>query len=444
MKNTNIICLGFYDDFARFFLSISSELKKRNKNIRFNYFSLYTSGWLYFIFRFRPASFISLKVKFNLIIHYKHYKKILSENYLFYKDINLSEVIKYHKLLNPSDEVKLQLQALSYIDILTQVITNIEPKLLILSGDSRMASEILKALGKIKNIPILFFEQGPFKTTIFDIEGVNANCSFRYKEINYINKNNIDVKKKENISFLNRERKSNYFRTPFLRIFDYLAQPILNIISLYPEDIKTQDTFVFSNKRTYNNVIKTSGSESNYFLLILQVPFDANMVYHSPFFKSHFEIVENIYNNMPKNIKLIVREHPLHKNKYENELYDFMIKNKLSLDIGALDKSINNAKAIIVNNSTVGIEAIANNKIVVVLGDSYYDHDAVCLKLKNKNEISLILNKAIYHKVNKDNNILFMHEFIYGFLIDGHFRDSNLETPSKLISNKILNYINAE
>jgi len=180
--------------------------------------------------------------------------------------------------------------------------------------------------------------------------------------------------------------------------------------------------------------------EKKIFLLILQVPYDVNMVYHSPFYTNHFEIVKDVYSNLPLNTQLLVREHPLFKGKYEKELFEFMYQNKISLDSDDLYSSINKSDVIIVNNSTVGIEAISKLKTLVILGNSYYDNTNICLKLKEKDNLNNLLSSAIDFVIDKKNVLSFLDDFLNNYLIDGHFRDTKL-IASKNIAKEILNDI---
>ncbi|WP_152593092.1 hypothetical protein [Jejuia pallidilutea] len=47
------------------------------------------------------------------------------------------------------------------------------------------------------------------------------------------------------------------------------------------------------------------------------------MIYHSPHFSNHFDIVSSVYKNLPANSSLIIREHPLYQNKYEKKIVQF-------------------------------------------------------------------------------------------------------------------------
>lgn len=432
-----ILAVGYYDDFARFFLSIKKELKKNNTSVKFKYLSLYLSGYLYFLGRFEKVSFFSLKVRINSIINRKKYYTIISEDDI-YKNIDLTKVIQYHALLNDIDENLLKLQAISYIDVIEKELMNYKPDILILSGDSRMSIEIFNFKAKELGVKTYYFEQGPFGTTIFDEKGVNANASIRTKSINN-NQESLEKKETRVEKFFQREKSSKYFRNPIYRGSDYIFQFIFKDVGLLPVDIKMEKENRLA-KKDYDKVRDLVLKNKTTFLLILQVPYDVNMVYHSPFYNNHFDIVKDVYNELPYNSQLLVREHPLYKGKYEKELYEFMLSNHIALDKKDLYKSIDTANVVIVNNSTVGIEAISRFKPVVVLGNSYYDNDNICIKLKEKQALPNLLISAINFKVNKVSILNFLDNFLNHYLIDGHFKDNKLLAP-KTIAKRILNDI---
>jgi len=425
-----ILSIGYYDDFARFFLEIKKEFKKKDKGISFKYLNLYFSGYLYFLVRLHAASFFSFRVWINKILNNAKYQKILKKQNK-YKNINLTQIIQYHLLLDENEESNLKLQAMSYIDIVEKELKKFNPDVLILSGDSRMSIEIFNIKAKELNIKTYYFEQGPFGTTIFDQQGVNANSSFRNRAIKC---DLLEQEIKTNIAtFNNRAKNTKYKRNPIYRGSDYIFQFIFSKIGLLPVDIKMSkeveaisDEYVNLSKNIYKQGEKI-------FLLILQVPYDVNMVYHSPFYSNHCEIVKDVFNNLPEGSQLLVREHPLYQGKYEKELFSFMSEHQISLDTNNLYRSIEKADVVIVNNSTVGIEAISKLKPVVVLGDSYYDNDKICLKLKTTNALDTLLNTAINFDINEKDILCFLDAFLNNFLINGHFRDEKLIAPSLIV-----------
>jgi capsular polysaccharide export protein len=431
-----ILAIGYYDDFARFFLAIKKELIKKDANIEFKYLSLYLSGYLYWLLRSRNVSFFSFTVWINAFKNRKKYLNIIDTEKT-YKNIDLENVIKYHFLLNEKNGINLKLQALSYIDTIEKLLEKLSPDVIILSGDSRMSIEILNILAKERNIKTYYFEQGPFGTTIFDDKGVNANTSFRKLKISNSLNSNEELEARIN-AFFSRARSKKYKRSPIYRGSDYLFQFIFSMVGLLPIDIKMEKEIKIISEE-YTNLSKNIyKKDKKIFLLILQVPYDVNMVYHSPFYSNHFEILKDVYNNLPENSQLLVREHPLFKGKYEKELFEFMHKNNISLDTNDLYDSIDKADVIVVNNSTVGIEAISRLKSVVVLGNSYYDNDEICLKLKVKDNLSNVLKEALSKEINKAKVLNFFNVFLYQYLIDGHYRDEQLKC-TKIISQRIIN-----
>lgn len=429
----NIIAIGYFDDFARFFLKIKKELKVRNAitKINFNYFSLYLSGFLFFILRFKKVNFISCKVWFNKIFKIKKYRRIL-KNQNIYKGVNINDVINYHVILDSSNEEKYKLEALSYIDVIENYFKR-GVDLLLLSGDTRMSIEIFDFFGKKYNVKTYYFEQGPFGTTIWDNKGVNANASIRGLKLE---KNNNDTCK-EDIEgkvrgFMKRERSVKYNRNLLYRVLDICYQKVFRKVGLFPLDTSI-DINIDRNSTSYDNLSVGIQNEKKHFLLVLQVPIDVNMTNHSPFFKNHFSIVKSIFDNLPVGYDLIVREHPLFKNKYESELYDFMFTNNIPLDKGDLYKSIKKADVVIVNNSTVGIEAISLFKRVVCLGNSYYDSSDLCIKLNDLGSIRETLNTSVSYVVKKQNVLWFLNYFLFHFLIDGHYRDKHIKSVSKIV-----------
>ncbi|MBQ0668190.1 hypothetical protein J7S63_20290, partial [Providencia rettgeri] len=286
------------------------------------------------------------------------------------------------------------------------------PDLVIISGDERIPTKILSYVAHKLNIRVLYFEQGPFGTTILDEIGVNANCSFRG------NSNQESSDKKKLMQIL--EKKEKWLGYKKYRVLDIIHQVLFP--SKYPEITKYKLSLAKKNKHPFS-VWKT---EKNIILLVLQVPEDVNMVCHSPYFENHYDIVKYVYSSIPVGYKLVVREHPLYKNKYESELYDFIAKNNIMIDsAGSLKEKIQKSSLVIVNNSTVGLEAMTYNKSIIVLGNSYYDNPEFTYKFNGENLHDLIITAIVNPKdsnsINQWLNYLFNNQFL-----SGHFRDKDL------------------
>ncbi|MDN3492596.1 capsular polysaccharide export protein, LipB/KpsS family [Winogradskyella bathintestinalis] len=428
-----VICLSTLDKFSRFYLDIERQLKANHTtNISLKIFSLYFSGFLYPLLRFRHSSWISAKAW--VLAHFKKtfYLSIINSKNE-YKNLKYNDYYRFHSALNRKiSKQSLQLQTLAYIDIFDAIFTKDQPDYIISIGDSRLCMEVGIALAKTKNIKIYYIEQGPFNTTFFDDKGVNANISLREKT--KITLSNTDARNSLNI---NQESKTyKYNRSLIYRGLDMALMTLFENTAIYPPDLKYSDLNSYRKNRSYSET-KHSDDEP-YALLILQVPLDVNMVYHSPHFETHTEILESVYANLPKKLKLVVREHPLFINKYEDTLYNYINENKILIDnTSSLNSAMESARMIIVNNSTVGIEAIFKYKTVVVLGNAFYDNDYVCLKLKNKAALSSLLEEAMDYNPNKINIDSFKYEMYNSVLLQGGISDNSLQS-SKSIANQLL------
>ncbi len=434
----NILCVGYYDKFTRFFLGIKKELEEKDINIEFKIASLYFSGYLYSLLRYVPSILLSFRARVNVLIHKKRYSEII-ENGSTYKGVEFQKFIKFHKKLNAKISKKdLLLQAVSYIDILHKEFTQFEPDIVLLVGDARLAIEITKTLAKLFNVTTYFIEQGPFGTTFFGNTGANANLKLN---INY----NNEIEEKIKVELTNRINRSpvkRYNRSFVYRGIDFFVAALFENSFIFPPDLKHSDVFPNLSK-SYKQLhpIQLEGEHTVY-LLILQVPVDVNMISHSPNFKSHYSIVKAVYENLPDNSMLILREHPVYIGKYEDELYEYARNHRIDFDNSTeLKESLINADVVVVNNSTVGIEAIALNKTLVVLGNAYYDHPEICIKFNGDNDLGQIMQFASNYNPNKENIYVFLNELFNNQLIEGQITGYDL-AASRTISNKIITEYN--
>lgn len=415
-----ILCVGYTDKFSRFFLKIKRELSISNRVLNFKIHSISLGGFLYSFLRFSQSNWISVYAWILANVRSKKYHKIIHSN-TNYKGIDYKDLINYHQKLNPKKTDSYLKQALSYIDIYDLEFRNNKPDFVLMIGDSRLAFEACIAVCKLYNIKIYFIEIGPFETTIFDEKGVNANASFLEEYLAH---------KKTNVSKLNPQKEfiseKKYLRNPIYRSLDYLFDLVFSNTRITPPDLKE----TMSVLRYKNSVLKNKKTSvvkyGHTFLLILQVPEDVNMVYHSPHFKSQFEILKEVFRNLPKNSRLIVKEHPVFTNCYGASFYDFIATHLIELDNKtALNTQLNNADVVIVNNSTVGIETMALYKTIVVLGNAYYNYNEVCLSLQKEDELSSILEDSLKFKISAIEVDNFINYYKNNYAIKGGIEAKN-------------------
>lgn len=428
-KKIDVLSVGYYADFSRFFDLIAKSTKKLNPNLSFQHINLHLSGQVYSLLHRQRAFYLPCQAQRTV----KESLTVEDEDAAFYR-----QFIQYHVRLVPEiAENKLIAQAKKYFIFLKDYLEKTQPKIILLSGDSRMPAEIIRFLAMQMGIKIMYFEQAPLGRTILDPNGVNANCSFRDPEniISYIEPANpVTSTKRKKWSGYKKYRAIDILIERFLPAF----QPIE-----HKRPVRTP-----VGDEIYQSAVKKSATASDLsgkktFLLVLQVPDDVNMVYHSPWFSNHVDIVKAVYQALPEKSALIVREHPLYKRLYESSLYTFIRDNKnVFFDHSeSLIQAINECDIVIVNNSTVGLESIELGKMVVVLGNAYYDQSDFCIKYHGENLDGLLrsaLEKPLADHAERHRYLSFLFNDKF---IDGHFRDVEGPAPdsiAKWINNHVV------
>lgn len=398
-----VLTVSFYADFSRFFhlCEKSLSIKASFKNL-----CLYPSAYIYSKMHGQDAEYLPASIR-----------KIGTIKVVEVSESDLEYVCGYYDKPENYFEV-----AKMYINYFEMYLIENKFDLIILSGDSRLAIRALKIVASRSETPLLYFEQGPYGTTILDPEGVNANCSFRSSKLTL---KNSDLKNE----IINSTSKK-WLGYKKYRVIDYI---LYKFGFSYPE----QDNLETKKKNTLS--LEVGKVQLPCIVLILQVPLDANMKCHSPHFSNHFEIISEVYMNLPSGYRLIVREHPLHKGYYESDLYEFINDNKIYLSRKeSLNELIEMSDLVVINNSTVGVEALILEKPILVLGDSYYDNDFFIHKydgvdLKVSLLAALANNKCSQEIINERLNYLFAECFI-----PEHFRN---EKVGKATSKRIEKYL---
>lgn len=429
-----IITSSFYRDSARYFSFLENEIKKKYPRSSFYNISIYPCAHK---FRLRKKLHSDL-VAFNLNNKNGPYT-IDQDEELLTKLISFHK--KLYKLYDLDVDKKLKSRAVSYLNYFHHLFDNEKFDLLISSGDSRLIPECMIYIAKKKNIKIIFFEQGPFNKTIFDKRGVNANISFQNKEkiLDSHEKEKLDnfyndLYKIKKDKFYNINKKSYIeYVDVFLTYLCMYRLPILN--KFMPTDLSIAQTLLNKIAVEIINKIKKNSSKGtkeykNFILIILQVPVDAQLIEHSPYFKDFYSMLKSVLRSTPKDIKLVIREHPLYKGMYEDKIYD-VLKNDTRCIIDnekPLEELISHSSLCILNNSTVGIEALLLKKKVFTLGNSYYSNRNSGSYDFSGNIESLddeILN-ALNSKLDINKVESFLYHFIFKYLFEGHYHDEDL------------------
>ncbi|MDT6992290.1 capsule biosynthesis protein [Burkholderia cenocepacia] len=120
-----------------------------------------------------------------------------------------------------------------------------------------------------------------------------------------------------------------------------------------------------------------------YFLFPLQLNSDAQIVVHSPFDGIRDAISKAIRSfalHAPKDAWLVIKNHPLDTGLIDYRRYARMLAHECDMaerlrfiDAGHLPTLLENARGVVVVNSTVGLSALHHNRPLVTLGSAIYN-----------------------------------------------------------------------
>lgn len=120
---------------------------------------------------------------------------------------------------------------------------------------------------------------------------------------------------------------------------------------------------------------------------------------------NQYELIRNISRNLPIGFKLLVKEHPAYSGNYSlMELHDlakFPNITVINPEISSKD-IFSYSEYVITINSTVGYEALFYDKIVITMGESFYDSFPGVINIKDVNELYGLLTDEEFLKGKKD------------------------------------------
>lgn len=387
-----ILTYGYYDDFANFFLNLRDYHQKLYSNTEYSFLTPNLSGYNTWSdankFLLNPSLFGTANFELSEL----EFTEITALYTLQAKEHNIKHIKKKCSLVN-------------------DILNTLEPDIIIISGDVRPNPKIISILAKKKGIPVLFFEQGPLKTTLISKSGVTAN------HIPYLPLGQI--KKKKPYSFI--MKKYNPYRIKrlwdLLQIFTTDPETEFNFLSILRRYSKK------SHSQSYVNIKKRR------ILFSLQVPNDINWIFHSNFHNIS-QLMKYLSMLLPNNIDVVFREHPMFQGSYDNELYtmitlrdNFYLDGKATVEWGKYD-------AMITVNSLMTFEAISAAVPVGLLGKSCYANMATDCSSYSK--LSLFVSKVLAGECKAPSNEEQKH-YIKNSFISGHFRAITTELLHQIV-----------
>lgn len=340
-----------------------------------------------------------------------------------------------------------------YMNFIDKYIEQQQIEVLCMFNGYHWIEQVSMYIAEKRGLKTYFFEDGLFRpfTVTVDPHGINANSSVpgttsfydslqidksrlsahlftpENKELTMTKENLLKVAVLKGVSLLGGILKF----TPKLYVHTTFWQSIKYIIFKYRFRYKKEDEVNLTNE---------------YIFLPFQVSRDTQIFYNSPHIKSMDQLlniavqaVKEINIELNRDIKIIVKEHPEDmsrnnynqlKKRYEDE------KNVVFVQKFNTKKLIRKALLILTINSTVGIEALAQDKKVVTLGNALYNIDGVSFHCEHPAQLKTVLIDAMNRQHNHERVEKFIYYLRFFYQVEGTINGTN-DITAVNIANKL-------
>lgn len=185
--------------------------------------------------------------------------------------------------------------------------------------------------------------------------------------------------------YFDKNSKFDYFtRNPFGLSYEKLRKLFYSkLLSLYSQKI----------------FHKSDLENDKYFLFPIHMYPEASTLVLSKYYVNQIETITNISKTLPLNTYLYVKEHKSALGERKFNFYNELKKYPNIKIISFIENTfelINNSQGIITLSSTVGWEGVLLKKLVIVLGDVFYNDTGLTIKINSYNKLKKIVNKIVY------------------------------------------------
>ena len=397
--------VNFFPHMLDFSVNLAKYLEKRGHTV-------------YFL---NPDRFVSRQLrKFNCkIIYYPPPTKIIkyykpdSNIITFYKMIySIKNINKLISQFNKEYSAALEFLKSSHFDVL------------IMNRGLRVERDVSKELG----INTLFCENGYLPGTLqMDHKGVNADVSFANLSLAEFLKFYYPTSNRDFMDYNYQKVNYNFIKYVIDRIFDPRYNWYLHKILL----VKIKRELASIRFRLAKQDKLDIDKLGKFIFFPLQVNTDTQIIHYCKY-KNIYDVLDNVLPPLKKTgYKIILKEHPaevepVNYKRYVDNKQVFLVKKY------DLNKLIDKSEFVVVINSSVGLQAIARYKRVLLLGDSFYKNAPSCLIYDNIKNKDNLINEIQNIKVNKEAVNKYIKHFREVIFIDGHWRNANTELLNKI------------
>jgi len=442
-KNINFNKIGFYTADSLFFNQYTSKLNEREKAKLLSFPIL--KEWEIL------SKSRSIKINKKLI---SSYEKKIGDPYLWtpliaHRRIYLGKDCKIKQQYKPrfSHSRMLRILQVALIEI-ESLINKIKPDIILGFTMSTFGDYLFYLFAKEKKIPYLQIRPTRIENYVY-FDNDPPNIQNFFKDYNKA-KISRDSKKKAK-EFLERSRFTKLIYEGVInkkkvkkkedKIHNRISKLIQSEIKFLTRPVKEDNQipgvikpFLYGKiiqpikKKTYELkyfrkfVRKDELKKYDYIFYPLHSEPEVAISVFGKYFQNQIEVIRNIAQSMPINMKLIIKEHPrslgLRNQRYYSKLLE--IPNALMMDPKiSSHNALKYSKAVIVISGTIGFEALINKKPVISLGNcifnvlpnSMQEHVADYTQLPHT--IKRLLNNYKYNEKDLLNYISYLIEKSY-------------------------------
>ncbi|CAG9262743.1 Capsular biosynthesis protein [Paraburkholderia caribensis] len=410
-----IVTLVYYHSMARFFCAIEDAWKQFEPDAQFLHLAVFPSAWAYFKLHGREVVALSWRAHASV----REDMELSNEE--------LQALIRFHASdpnLAHSQEKTLQRQGRKMMALCEELVTQFDPNVAIVSGDTRLPAESLMRALKRTKVETWYFEQGPYRTTVLDRQGVNANCSFRH-ELAGLQASGTPFNPVANAT---RWRNKQY------TLLDRLALAQGCVTGFVPPDLLPYRLRKCS--RAHYAALGSKAPDKmdarKTVLVAMQVPEDANNIYHNPLRLDDVGLLQIVLASADPSWTIVVREHPLYRRKYSPAFYDLVAASgNVILSTVPLSQDLERCRTTVTVNSMTGLDAFAREHRVIVLGESFYDHIPGILTARSQVELRALL--IAQNETSRPKPSELLGPLIEKYFVKGHFTDIDLSFTRSIV-----------
>ena len=291
-------------------------------------------------------------------------------------------------------------------------------------------------LAEARGLAALYFEQGNFPgTTICDPKGVNYEGSMRdFAVPAEFNRERVE---KYLERFRTRSRAKRDRGGTFGRILDGVVNFFARRSPFHPALYFDHDKAVNAKRlarRLQQQLRSTALGEilsreefeppERFVFLPLQVQDDTQVIVHSPLVRSMEELVDETVLALPGGVDLVVKSHPVDRGRRGYRVIEEMLEGPRYHFVHEADvfELARRASCVVTVNSTVGLEALALMKPVVVLGEAVYAGRGITVDVDDLEEYPAKLRGALDFRPDEDEVKRFLDYYIFEYSKPGDFR----------------------